>query len=86
MVFSLYNVVVLTSRQSFDVTKILPSAVSIAIAAVVPSIFKTTTGILSRYGVMGELVRIGGITGVFAIALTVSERKFLVHVYKQVRS
>ncbi|KAH0289750.1 oligosaccharide translocation protein RFT1 [Aureobasidium namibiae CBS 147.97] len=70
--------------QSFDVTKILPSAASIAIAAVVPSIFKATTGILSKYGVVGELARIGAITGVFAVALAVSERKFLIHVYKQV--
>jgi oligosaccharide translocation protein RFT1 len=40
---------------------------------------------LSKYGVVGELARIGAITGVFAIALVVSERKFLIHVYKQVR-
>ncbi|KAI4797014.1 oligosaccharide translocation protein RFT1 [Aureobasidium sp. EXF-8845] len=71
--------------QAFDVTRILPSAVSIAIAAVVPSIFKASTGMLSRYGSVGELARIGPITGVFAIALVVSERKFLIHVYKQVR-
>ena len=58
---------------------------SIAIAAVVPSIFKATTGMLSKYGVVGELVRIGAITGVFVVALAVSERKFLIHVYKQVR-
>jgi oligosaccharide translocation protein RFT1 len=77
--------VVLTNWQAFDVTKILPSAVSIAIAAVVPSIFKATTGMLSKYGIVGELARIGAITGVFAIALVVSERKFLIHVYKQVK-
>ncbi|KAI4730446.1 oligosaccharide translocation protein RFT1 [Aureobasidium sp. EXF-10728] len=71
--------------QAFDVTKILPSAVSVAIAAVVPSIFKATAGLLSKYGVIGELARIGAITGVFVVALAVSERKFLVHVYKQVR-
>lgn len=58
---------------------------SIAIAAVVPDIFKATAGLLSRYGVFGELARIGAITGVFVAALAVSERKFLVHVYKQVR-
>ena len=58
---------------------------SIAIAAVVPSIFKATTGLLSRYGVVGELARVGAITGVFAVALAVSERNFLIHVYKQVR-
>ncbi|THZ47704.1 oligosaccharide translocation protein RFT1 [Aureobasidium pullulans] len=71
--------------QAFDVTKILPSAVSIAVAAVVPSIFKATTGLLSRYGIIGELARIGAITGVFVLVLAVSERKFLVHVYKQIR-
>jgi oligosaccharide translocation protein RFT1 len=65
--------------------KILPSAVSIAIAAVVPGIFKVTAGSLSRYGVFGELARIGAITGVFVVVLAVSERKFLIHVYKQVR-
>lgn len=63
----------------------LPSAVSIAIAAVVPSIFKASAGLLSRYGVVGELARIGAIAGVFVIALAVSERKFLIHVYKQIR-
>lgn len=71
--------------QAFDVTKILPSAVSIAVAAVVPSIFKATTGLLSRYGIIGELARIGAISGVFVLALAVSERKFLVYVYKQIR-
>ncbi|THX39130.1 oligosaccharide translocation protein RFT1 [Aureobasidium pullulans] len=71
--------------QAFDVTKILPSAVSIAVAAVVPSIFKATTGLLSRYGIIGELARIGAITGLFVLVLAVSERKFLVHVYKQIR-
>lgn len=65
--------------------KILPSAVSIAIAAVVPSIFKTTAGLLSKYGVIGELARIGAITGVFVVTLAVSERNFLIHVYKQIR-
>jgi oligosaccharide translocation protein RFT1 len=59
--------------------------VSIAISAVVPSIFKATTGMLSKYGIVGELARIGAITGVFGIALVVSERKFLIHVYKQVK-
>jgi oligosaccharide translocation protein RFT1 len=77
--------IVLTNWQAFEVTKILPSAVSVAVAAVVPSIFKATTGMLSKYGIIGELARIGAITGVFAITLVVSERKFLIHVYKQVR-
>ncbi|KAH0194750.1 hypothetical protein KCU70_g304, partial [Aureobasidium melanogenum] len=63
--------------------KILPSALSIAIAAVVPGIFKATAGSLSRYGVFGELARIGAITGVFVVVLAASERKFLIHVYKQ---
>ncbi|KAG9649901.1 Rft-1-domain-containing protein, partial [Aureobasidium melanogenum] len=72
-------------EQIFDVTKILPSAVSIAVTAVVPSIFKATAGLLSRYGVFGELARIGAITGIFVVALAVSERNFLIHVYKQVR-
>jgi oligosaccharide translocation protein RFT1 len=40
---------------------------------------------LSKYGIVGELARLGAITGVFGIALVVSERKFLIHVYKQVR-
>ncbi|KAG2168108.1 hypothetical protein VTO58DRAFT_104115 [Aureobasidium pullulans] len=71
--------------QAFNVTKILPSAISIAVAAVVPGIFKATTGLLSRYGIIGELARIGAITGVFVLVLAVSERKFLVHVYKQIR-
>ena len=71
--------------QAFDVTKILPSAVSIAVAAVVPGIFKATTGLLSRYGIIGELARIGAITGLFVLVLALSERKFLVHVYKQIR-
>ncbi|KAK6000786.1 hypothetical protein QM012_003511 [Aureobasidium pullulans] len=71
--------------QAFDVMKILPSAVSIAIAAVVPSIFKSTAGLLSKYGVVGDFARIGAITGVFVVALAASERKFLIHLYKQVR-
>ncbi|KAI5211488.1 hypothetical protein AUEXF2481DRAFT_85356 [Aureobasidium subglaciale EXF-2481] len=71
--------------EAFEVTKILPSGFSIAIAAVVPSIFKATTGVLSRYGVIGELARIAAISGVFVIALAIAERRFIMHVYRQIR-
>jgi oligosaccharide translocation protein RFT1 len=66
------------------VLDILPSAASIAIAAVVPSILKATTSLLTQYGIIGELARLATIIGIFVVALAVSERRFLAHVYRQV--
>lgn len=42
---------------------------SVAATGVVVSLLHATTGALAQYGLLGELVRIGGIGGVFALSL-----------------
>lgn len=42
---------------------------SIAATGIVVSMIHGSKGLLSQYGVLGELVRVGGIGGVFAMSL-----------------
>ncbi len=56
--------------QTFDVAQILPNLYAVGAAAVVPSILARTQNaspLLQSYGMMGELVRVCGIGGVFAL-------------------
>lgn len=55
-------------HQTFNISDILPSMYGIAGAVVVPSILSQTADLpqLQPYGLLGELVRIGAISAVFA--------------------
>ncbi|GIZ48751.1 hypothetical protein CKM354_001180100 [Cercospora kikuchii] len=70
----------------FNVTDILPNYYATACAVVVPSLIARTSGFLARYGILGELVHVGGIGGMFALLVLVSERQFLLSCFKQFRS
>jgi oligosaccharide translocation protein RFT1 len=50
----------------FSLQSLLPNVYAVGAAAVVPSLLLRTQGLLARYGVLGELVRLGGIGAVFA--------------------
>ena len=63
----LYSVV--DGSQDFDVVDTLPTMYSISATAVVISVLRATKGVFSQYGIVGELIRIGGIGGVFALTL-----------------
>lgn len=51
----------------FGITDILPNYYATACAVVVPSLIARTSGYLARYGILGELIHVGGIGGLFAL-------------------
>lgn len=55
--------------QAFEIADTLPTVYSVAITGVVVSVLSASQGVLGQYGVLGELVRVGGIGGVFALLL-----------------
>jgi oligosaccharide translocation protein RFT1 len=50
----------------FRLQDLLPSVYAVAATAVVPSLLGRSAGLLSSYGQLGELARVGGIGAVFA--------------------
>lgn len=46
---------------------LLPSIYAIAATAVIPSLISQTSSLLTCYGILGELVRVGAIGGAFAL-------------------
>lgn len=46
---------------------LLPNTYAIAATAVVPSLLSQTSSLLAAYGILGELVHVGGIGGAFAL-------------------
>ncbi|KAL1310769.1 hypothetical protein AAFC00_001018 [Neodothiora populina] len=87
--------------ETFSIQSILPTFYTIASTGLAMALVNTTAlptstaskkGIftplalfLSRYGVLGELVRIGAVGVVYVIALAFFERKFLLGFYRQMR-
>lgn len=50
----------------FRLMDILPNVYAMGASAVVPSLLARTRGLLGQYGLIGELVRVGAVGGVFA--------------------
>jgi len=50
----------------FKLRDILPNLYAVGATAVVPSLLARTQGLLGRYGIMGDLVRVGAIGAIFA--------------------
>ncbi|KAF2007752.1 Rft-1-domain-containing protein [Amniculicola lignicola CBS 123094] len=71
----------------FGFGKVMPSAASLAVAVVMPSLLKMRIGgaFLDRYGILGELVGVGGVGGVFVTVVLFFERKFLMECYRMLR-
>ncbi|GAB7352236.1 hypothetical protein MBLNU459_g2708t2 [Dothideomycetes sp. NU459] len=55
--------------QAFELLELLPTGFSIAITAVAALDTGVMPGMLSRYGMLGDLVRAGGVASLFALAL-----------------
>lgn len=53
--------------QDFKAMDLLPNTYAIAATAVVPSLLSQTSSLLAAYGILGELVHVGGIGGAFAL-------------------
>jgi oligosaccharide translocation protein RFT1 len=54
-------------RVGFAVTDLLPGALAVAFTAVVGSAVRATEGALSRYGLLGEILRVGTLAGLLVL-------------------
>ena len=59
----------LTLLQQFDVQGVLPSAFSVGAGVVSSALLRGPKGPFVRYGILGELVRAGGIAVFFVVCL-----------------
>ncbi|KAF2145104.1 uncharacterized protein K452DRAFT_265730 [Aplosporella prunicola CBS 121167] len=71
--------------EHFDYLATLPKGMSIAAAVTVPGVLKLTEGALARYGLLGELVRAGGVAAVFAVVILFLEQEYLKQCYQMLR-
>lgn len=71
--------------EGFDILSVMPSGIAVGGAMATATGLNSTQGLLDRYGVLGELVRVGFFGGNFALSLLFSEREFFRHCYRMVR-
>ncbi|KAF1937852.1 Rft-1-domain-containing protein [Clathrospora elynae] len=73
--------------SGFSVFETLPSLTATAPAVVIPTLMRTKPGIsfLGRFGVLGELVSMGAIGGIYVLHVLFFERQFLVDCYRMLR-
>ncbi|KJY01370.1 hypothetical protein TI39_contig293g00022 [Zymoseptoria brevis] len=72
--------------QDFSIAKILPNPYAIAATAVVPSLIARSASLLAQYGLLGDLVRVGGVGAVFALFVVAMERRFLLDCDEKIAS
>ncbi|KAF2083421.1 oligosaccharide translocation protein RFT1 [Saccharata proteae CBS 121410] len=71
--------------ESFDYLVTMPTGLSVAAAVSTPALLKVTAGRLASYGLISELVRVGGIAAMFAVSMLLFERAYLVQCYQMLR-
>ncbi|KAI4671855.1 uncharacterized protein J4E78_000352 [Alternaria triticimaculans] len=73
--------------SEFNVLETLPSLAAVAPAAVIPTLMRTKPAIsfLGRLGVLGELISMGAVGGVYVLHVLFFERQFLVDCYRMLR-
>ncbi|KAI4949301.1 hypothetical protein J4E91_005040 [Alternaria rosae] len=73
--------------SEFNVLETLPSLAAVAPAAVIPTLMRTKPAIsfLGRLGVLGELISMGVVGGVYVLHVLFFERQFLVDCYRMLR-
>jgi hypothetical protein len=73
--------------SGFSVFDTLPSITAATPAAVIPTLMRTKPGMafLSRFGVLGELVSMGAVGGVYVLHVLFFERQFLIDCYRMLR-
>ncbi|KAF2821765.1 Rft-1-domain-containing protein [Ophiobolus disseminans] len=73
--------------SKFKLAELMPSIMSLAPAIVVPTLMQMQPGIgfLRRFGVLGELVSMGAVGGIFVLHVLFFERRFLVECYRMLR-
>ncbi|EMD85796.1 hypothetical protein COCC4DRAFT_207259 [Bipolaris maydis ATCC 48331] len=73
--------------SGFSILQTVPSLTAAAPAVVVPTLMRTKPGIyfLGRFGVLGELVSMGVVGGIYVLHVLFFERGFLVDCYRMLR-
>ena len=73
--------------SGFSVLEILPSVTAAAPAAIIPTLMRMKPGInfLGRFGVLGELVSMGAMGGIYVLHVLFFERQFLIDCYRMLR-
>ena len=73
--------------SGFSVLDMLPSITAAAPAVVIPTLMRMKPGIsfLARLGVLGELVSMGAVGGVYVLHVLFFERQFLIDCYRMLR-
>ncbi|KAH6644420.1 oligosaccharide translocation protein RFT1 [Boeremia exigua] len=71
----------------FELSAILPSMTSLAPAVVIPTLMKMRPGFryLAKFGVLGELVSMGAVAGLYALHVLFFERQFLLECYRMLK-
>jgi len=75
------------NASGFSVLATVPSLTAVAPAILIPTLMRMRPGIsfLSRFGILGELVSMGAVGGLYALHVLFFERQFLVDCYRMLR-
>lgn len=75
------------SETTFKLLETLPTVTSLAPAAIIPTLMHLKPGYkyLGRFGVLGELVSMGAVAGLYAVHVLFFERRFLIEYYQMLR-
>jgi hypothetical protein len=73
--------------SKFSLSDTLPAITSLAPAIIVPSLMQMQPGIrfLARFGVLGQLVSMGAVGGIYVLHVLFFERRFLIECYRMLR-
>lgn len=72
---------------TFKLSNTLPTITSLAPAVIVPTLMQMRLGFryLARFGVLGELVSMGAVAGLYVLHVLFFERQFLIECYRMLR-
>ncbi|USP77559.1 hypothetical protein yc1106_04833 [Curvularia clavata] len=75
------------NSSGFSILETLPSVTAAAPAVVIPTLMRMKPGIyfLRKFGVLGELVSMGAVGGIYVLHVLFFERQFLVDCYHMLR-
>jgi small basic protein len=73
--------------SKFSLSDTLPAITSLSPAIIVPTLMRMQPGIrfLARFGVLGQLVSMGAVGGIYVLHVLFFERRFLIECYRMLR-
>jgi small basic protein len=73
--------------SEFNVLETLPSLTAVAPAVIIPTLMRTkpAIGFFGRLGVLGDLISMGAVAGIYVLHVLFFERQFLVDCYGMLR-